>query len=84
MGKRAKICTAKSTSAKTDRLSGRRDASTTDADIAAFIESTDVSLEALRMNDTPHKITIAKAALTFRGSARRTSRTNNRQEARLI
>lgn len=48
-GKSAKNCTAKSVSAKTAVCVGSRDASTADALIAAFIDSTLVSLH-------PHQI----------------------------
>ena len=43
-GKNANNCIEKSTSAKTEISSGRREASTTEADIAAFIDNTDVNL----------------------------------------
>jgi hypothetical protein len=43
-GNRAKTMTEKSVRAKTEMSSGRRDASTTDAETAAFIEITDVNL----------------------------------------
>lgn len=48
MGNRANSCTAKSTREKTDKSSGKREARTTDDDIAAFIDRTDVNLLAVR------------------------------------
>jgi hypothetical protein len=44
MGERANICTANSTRANTDKSESSRDARTTLADMAAFIESTEVRL----------------------------------------
>lgn len=44
MGNRANSCTAKSTREKTDKSSGKREARTTEDDIAAFMDKTDVSL----------------------------------------
>lgn len=41
-GKRANICTENKTRAKTDKSESSRDARTTAADIAAFIDKTDV------------------------------------------
>lgn len=45
MGERANICTANSTRANTDKSESNRDARTTLADMAAFIESTEVRLK---------------------------------------
>jgi hypothetical protein len=44
MGYRANTSIAHNTSAKTERSSANRDASTTDADVAAFMDNTDDSL----------------------------------------
>jgi hypothetical protein len=44
MGNRANACTENSMRAKTAKSSDKREASTTEDDIAAFIDSTEVNL----------------------------------------
>jgi len=69
MGNRANACTARSTSANAAKSVESREASTTEADIAAFMDKADVNLERLtQRHEEGHN-----AYLTFLAGYRRYS-----------